>query len=226
MSQLRASDMANPDPPPDRGCAVRSDGTLKDASEIDWSFDKSDDETPPLSGPSSTSRESRLSSGPTRIYPPSTSLPSAGPTQIHPFFSSTPVAAGYRRSGRATRPSNRVIDPDNAMGVASGKGKRTAPGQMSSRNVKQRVIQEDDELSEQDLQEQQDSNDEQDYNAPTEVSTDVDEDDTDAVQRYESLKAMADADHKVSTLVSCTLYHNAHCGSHRHTFIGNPYDKI
>ena len=41
---------------PDRGCALRPDGTLKDASEIVWHYNKDDDDDdiiPSLSGPSS-----------------------------------------------------------------------------------------------------------------------------------------------------------------------------
>jgi hypothetical protein len=52
--------MTPPQPPPDLGCAVHPDGSLKDASEIEWHFDK-DDETPltaaqksPRSGPASS----------------------------------------------------------------------------------------------------------------------------------------------------------------------------
>lgn len=50
--------------PPDIGCAVRPDGTLKDASEIEWHFDK-DDETP--------------------LTAPTPSAPTLH--EIHPFFS-------------------------------------------------------------------------------------------------------------------------------------------
>ena len=177
--------MADRDPSPDRGCALRPDGTLKDASEIDWQFDVDDDITPSLSGPSSIGPSSGPSSG------------DSGPSKIHPFFSSAVVsstlrpatfAAGSRRSGRATRPSNRILDPDNAMGVAAGK--RPAQKSTATRNVKRKIIQDDQDSEEEDAS----------FNAPpTEPSTDVDDDDaTDAVAEYDSLKAMADADHEVS----------------------------
>jgi len=52
--------------PPDLGCAVHLDGSLKDASEIDWLFDK-DDNTP------FTVTEKSPESGP--------------PQTLHPFFS-------------------------------------------------------------------------------------------------------------------------------------------
>jgi hypothetical protein len=176
----------------DLGCAVRSDGTLKDASEIDWSFDRDDDDSPSLSsGPSAAAQVS----GP------------SGP-ELHPFFSGTlrpaTFAAGFRRSGRATRPSNRIADPDNAMGVtavAAGKrksGEGQASSNKSTRNVKPKkstyvsVPSEDEE----------DGDGNYIAPAPTEVPTDVDEDIEEAEdaddEEYETLKAMADADHKGS----------------------------
>ena len=180
----------------DLGCAVRSDGTLKDASEIDWSFDRSDDEA--LSIPS-------LSSG------PSAAAEVSGPSgpELHPFFSGTlrpaTFSAGQRRSGRATRPSNRIVDPDNAMGVSAvAAGKRKASSSTTStRNVKPKpkiVSVSDDEEDEED--------DSYAAPAPTEVPTDIDEEADD--EEYEALKAMADADHKVSTnFISVThLRHN------------------
>jgi len=52
--------------PPDLGCAVHTDGSLKDASEIEWHFDK-DDETPltaaeksPRSGPAASASSQTL----------------------------------------------------------------------------------------------------------------------------------------------------------------------
>jgi hypothetical protein len=47
-------------PPPKLGCAIHPDGSLKNASEIDWHFDKDDNaqftvtEKSPKSGPSQT----------------------------------------------------------------------------------------------------------------------------------------------------------------------------
>jgi hypothetical protein len=83
----------------DLGCAVRSDGSLKDASEIEWHYDE-DDESP-MASVSSTSSTSSL------------------PAKVHPFFTGHPapakMVAGSRRSTRALRPSSRVLDPDNVM---------------------------------------------------------------------------------------------------------------
>ena len=177
--------MANPSSDP--GCALRPDGTLKDASEIDWSFDRDDDDTPSLSSTSAVA---------------STSGPS-GP-EVHPFFSGTlrpaTFAAASRRSGRATRPSNRIADPDNVMGIVSvAAGKRKAACK-PIRNVKSKTTSTTSILSGD--EEDQDENAEGNYApAPTEVSTDVDEEaEVEDSEEYEVLKAMADADHKVLTL--------------------------
>ena len=181
----------------DLGCAIPSDGTLKDALEIDWSFDRSNDEA--LSIPSLSSGLSAAAevSGP------------SGP-ELHPFFSGTlqlaTFSAGQRHSGRATCPSNCIVDPDNAMGVsavAAGKHKASSSTR-STCNVKPKpnivsVPSEDEEDEEDDS-----------YTAPalTEVPTNVDEEADD--KEYEALKAMANADHKVSTtFISVThLQHN------------------
>ncbi|KAJ6485598.1 hypothetical protein C8R45DRAFT_277076 [Mycena sanguinolenta] len=68
------------------GCAQKADGTLRDASEINW-FNDRDDEQP-------------------------TSGPAVSSSQLHPFFTGTakPVGkiAGARRSARTTRPSART----------------------------------------------------------------------------------------------------------------------
>jgi hypothetical protein len=135
----------------DPGCAVNPDGSLKDASEIDWVFDK-DDEAPL-------------------------------------------VAAGSRHSGHTIRPSSCIIDPNNAMGLvgSAAAGKQKA-FQKSTHNVKPKPV--------------ESSEDEDDpYHKPTDVdkshetedAVDMDED-----EEYMSLKAMADADHKVSTLLIIT----------------------
>ncbi|KIL54818.1 hypothetical protein M378DRAFT_59353, partial [Amanita muscaria Koide BX008] len=87
------------------GCATRSDGTLKDASEIEWHFDK-DDETPMLTD---------------TLAVTSSDSPTTTPV-IHPLFSGcvAPAAfvAGSRRSTRTSCPSARVADPENAMAVS------------------------------------------------------------------------------------------------------------
>lgn len=179
-------------PPPDQtnlGCAVRPDGSLKDASEIDWHFDK-DDDTP------SSPAEKLCGSGP----PDSSQI-------LHPFFSghASPavLVAGSRRSSRTSRPSNRVVDPDNVMNSAIGTSstRKVATGKRKAQNHKPacRVIQKTSHVS-------GDSGDDRsDGEGPTSSrpsrgeSTDVEE--TEGVlsgPEYALLKAMADADHEVS----------------------------
>ncbi|KAJ6573228.1 hypothetical protein B0H10DRAFT_2105571 [Mycena sp. CBHHK59/15] len=91
------------------GCAQNPDGSLRDASEIQF-FNDVDDQHP-ISGP----------------LPARTS--SSG---IHAFFTGAarPVGkvVGSRRSSRTSRPSARVTDPNNAEGsTSSGKRKLTSP---------------------------------------------------------------------------------------------------
>ena len=81
-----------------------------------------------------------------------------------------------------------------------GAGKRPAyQKSAATRNIKRKIIQDDQD--DQDTEEDDASSDAQPA-CPTEPSTNVDDDDTtDAIveEEYESLKAMADADHDVST---------------------------
>ena len=173
----------------DLGCAVRPDGTLKDASEIEWHHDK-DDEIPMAGASSSTSFNT------VQVAAPS----SKG---IHSFFeqktAAAVVVAGSRRSGRTMRPSTRLTDPDNAMnGPRSSSNsvttrtqngmtqKRKAASPASSRRVIRRVVNSEDEGE-----------------API---TDGEGGDTEALEsdaeatavEFEALQAMADVDHAVS----------------------------
>ena len=88
------------------GCAVRADGTLKDASEIEWHFDP-DDDTPMA-----------LPTPPQPPPPPTQSV-----REVHPFFTghiaAAAPAAGARHSNCTVRPSARITDPNNAMIKAS-----------------------------------------------------------------------------------------------------------
>ena len=134
---LHHSDMTPPPPPPDLGCAIHPDGSLKDASEIEWHFDK-DDETP------LTATEKSPSPGPT--------LSSSSWTP-HPFFLGHAQApeifvAGSHHSSHAIHPSNCIVDPDNVMNSAPGwsstknkvvAGKRKAPTQIFSCHVVQKT---------------------------------------------------------------------------------------
>ena len=98
--------MTLPQPSPDLGCAINHDGSLKDASEIEWHFDKDSDDETPLAV---TVAENSLSSA----SGPAVSESESSQT-LHPFFlghasAHAPAifATGSRHSGRAIRPSNR-----------------------------------------------------------------------------------------------------------------------
>ncbi|KAJ7488681.1 hypothetical protein B0H11DRAFT_1912832 [Mycena galericulata] len=156
------------------GCAQNSDGTLREASEIQFFHDVDDQH--PISGPSAAGS-------------------SSSPT--HPFFTGTarPVGkiAGSRRSARQPRPSARISDPNNVEGSGSRSGKRKqaspAPAARKARRIS--TILSDAESSE-DSEGPNDSD-----AAPLE---DTEADDTDGqdamdVDHYESIKAMGDADH-------------------------------
>ncbi|KAJ7308729.1 hypothetical protein DFH08DRAFT_656603, partial [Mycena albidolilacea] len=91
------------------GCAQNSDGSLCEAADIQW-FNDVDDERP-ISGPSSGASTSTAPLYPifTNIRPPTKV---AGPRRFSP-----------RCSSRATKPSARTADPNNAESVSSGKRK-------------------------------------------------------------------------------------------------------
>ena len=212
----QSSERLDMTPPPDPGCAVNPDVSLKDTSEIDWSFDKEDETPLTVAGNSLGS-----TSGP--------AISESEPSQtFHPFFMGHAQApaifvAGSRRSGRAICPSNRVVDPDNAMNSAPGPsstkskvvpgplavtGKRKAPAQRSSRCVVQKTDHtsedSDDNNSDVDTSDHipsksmHASGESTDIEAPSENAAVVSE------QEYALLKAMADADHEVSTTSSST----------------------
>jgi hypothetical protein len=159
----------------DRGCAVRPDGTLKDASEIDWEFDPDGADLAAIPNSSTMAAPS-----------------SGAPLKIHPFFAGqappTINLAGSRRSARSTRPSARAIDPDNAMNAPA---KRKASGPAPKRCVSRKIIAERPEP-----QSDGESYDEN-YSEPARDATDVEESDGLEAGEYDSLKTMADADHQV-----------------------------
>ena len=77
-------------------CALGPDGTLLDASRIEW-FNDPDDDEPMVTATSSTAQR----------HVPATTLDS--------FITKSRPAA--RRSTRAPRPSTKAIDPDNIMAL-------------------------------------------------------------------------------------------------------------
>jgi hypothetical protein len=154
---------------PDLGDAVRPDGTLKDASEMTWSFDADDSIPFPLGDASGDASGGRVSSG--EGEPP-------GPT------------ATLRRTTRVIRPAQRYLDGAESDSSAPASTplaiKRKASCKSPARRVTQKVtIDVDDEDSE-------DSNaNSDDRGATTEPVTEPASDD------YEALRAMADADIRV-----------------------------
>ena len=167
----------------DLGCAVRSDGTLKDASEIEWHFDEDDD----------------LPIAPTGATSSVTHIPTDVP--MHPFFSGQPlksaIIAGSRRSRRTLRPSARILDPDNAMNQhassstsAARASKRKAPVSMPLHRVLQRV--DSDSCGE-----DEGETDATSPSAHPPCDTSEVEDISEVTDEYDALQVMADADHQV-----------------------------
>ena len=140
--------------------AVGPDGKLLDAKDIDWYEDA--DASEPISQATTPSVTTTSSSA-----------------AIHPFFrgvlAPAVVVAGARRSGRATRPSNRITDPDNAEALSSATThKRKASGGMAASRRINRKVAVDDEAG------------------------DTEPDDL----AYASTKAMGDADREVRLFLS------------------------
>jgi hypothetical protein len=165
-------------------CAVGLDGTLLDASDIQWFNDPDDDDPlPPVS-----------SSGPT---PPENGAVSPSRREIHPFFKpSAPPAgiiAGARRSTRAIRPSARAIDPNNIEASSSTTHKRSREASPPSRRNPRKITQSDAEASE--------HNDTLASESDTaEAETELDKDGDDVADEHSRLQMMADADHEVNPL--------------------------
>ncbi|KAF8240608.1 hypothetical protein L208DRAFT_1231574 [Tricholoma matsutake] len=172
-------------PPPDLGCAVCPNGSLKDASEINWHFDK-DDNTP---------------------FTVTAKSPESGSSQtLHPFFlgqaSPAILVAGSHQSGCAIHPSNHVVDPDNVMNSTSSTQKQKAPVRKSSCHVIQMTV----HLSEDSCDDKSDGEDATTSRPMHGESTDVEEtEDAVSGQEYMSLRAMAEADHEVSAAFASTI---------------------
>ena len=158
-------------------CAVRADGMLKDASEIDW-FNNVDNDKP---------------------IPdlPANKIPLSLSTTLHPFFTGSHApaifVAGTRRSARVSWPSTKMLDPNNIEGSSSTTAVKCkamdnmrTTGHLVVRKVSTEATSSDDDGS--------------DDNANPSVIVDGDvmetEDDPELV--YMSTKAMGDADHEVN----------------------------
>lgn len=172
-------------------CALGADGKLLDASEIQFFNDVDDDV--PISGPSN---------------PP--------PIPIHPLFSrASPVqkVAGSRRTARVSRPSAKVIDPNNAETISR---KRKAESiDVNPRPITRPTILDGDDISDDDddnpppLASDNASDDETTDEVDHDIHADDDElDDADAQLAYASTKEMGDADRTVCYLHSYKISHD------------------
>jgi hypothetical protein len=161
------------------GCAQNPDGSLRDASEIQF-YNDADDEHP-ISGPNST-------------------------RPIHGFFTGAtqPVGkvAGARRSGRESRPSARIKDPNNAESSTRSVKRKPSNEHPTARKVARRAPAAASEESD-----GTDSETEPTNNADTSTTAgDTEGEDGEGQEvmdreEYESMKVMADADHaQVCTL--------------------------
>ena len=130
------------------GCAVHPDGTLKDASEIEWFNDKDDDA--PLTSDSQPVSRAAVP------FSDSSNSSTPNPQVTHPFFSGQRqpaiLVAGSRWSTRTTRPSRRLLDNDEAATASKGPGsphsgiKRKASSETRSntRRVSRKIVVESD----------------------------------------------------------------------------------
>jgi hypothetical protein len=202
------------------GCAQDENGNLLSPSKIQF-FHDVDDEVPLPTLPPSQSRPAALSSTnfssnkptPTTSTPPASSSSSSSkfkPTSITRFFAAD-TAAGFRRSGRATRPSTRVTDPDNLesssfFALSGTKRKADSTGDKQRPRLFRKATS-DGSKDAMDPEPEPELND-GDAGLVTETSefdivelTDkatTDDDDDDVEARYASTKALGDADRKVS----------------------------
>jgi hypothetical protein len=172
----------------DLGCAIRSDGTLKDASEIEWHFDKDDD----------------LLIAPTSATLSATHIPVDIP--VHPFFSGQPLKsvmiAGSCCSCRTLQPSACILDPDNAMNQhatsstpAARAFKQKAPASMPLCRVLPRV--DSDSCGE-----DEGETDATSPSAHPPCDASEVEDCNEMTDEYDALQVIADADHQVRCMAS------------------------
>jgi hypothetical protein len=154
------------------GCAVGPDGKLLDAQDIQW-YDDADSSEPINHMVQPT--------------PPTTTA-----------ITDVPDA---RRSGRTIRPSNRMIDPNNAeASTATTPHKRKASGTVAAgRRVNRKVVIDTDESSNaSESDEEHSATTPEDDAGDTEPGEPEDEPE-DAELAHASTKAMGDADRKVSS---------------------------
>jgi hypothetical protein len=163
----------------DPACALRPDGSLKDATEIEFFNDVDDDV--PMAAVSTASASRPLMS-------------SFSQGKLDAFVSRVApatVVAGSRRSGRALKPTEKVRE----AAAQSIPTKRTAPSDVSSAPVRRRVSAADVTDTE-DLFEDEDGETGEDDDMPDLQEVSDDEDD-EAEAAYQRTKAFGDIDRDV-----------------------------
>ncbi|KAJ6596097.1 hypothetical protein B0H10DRAFT_1960212 [Mycena sp. CBHHK59/15] len=195
----------------EEGCAQNADGSLRDASEIQWYNGAADEH--PISGPSSSSA-------------------STSATPLHPIFTNgvRPLdkvggvrRSSPRRSSRTSKPSARAVDPNNAE-VRPNSGKRKASPAGRQPRKKAQVIQSESSGGESDAESVRDGSepaaDPETEGENTESASGMD------VDEYEKFKAMGDADHAHATAKTSrtdstadvrTVFKRVECERNRHT---------
>ena len=178
----------------DLGCAQDEDGNLLLPSKIKWYKD--------------VDLEKPISKGPTFSHPAPSSSPR--PTTLDCFFISGD--SGSCRSGRATHPSKRVIDPDNTeaptLGVSSSSKQKIGAahnvtwkhGRTHVTQVTQHVILDSDESDNDATSTEPEVKTDDAGNVnddPFEATEEADSGKEDAEASYASIKALRDTDHKV-----------------------------
>lgn len=193
-------------PAPDSDqCVIGPDGNLLDANQIIFYNDPDDAEPLPL--------------------------PATGSAVIHPFFGHAPatMTAGSRRSTRISRPSTRLMDPDNAeTSVRPAPTRKRSATTTTSTEAAQRALrrikitddtEEEDPIvdeppytSDDDNPAGEQSDDDEDTESGARAGGDTEKSGEDTEpdivgEAYRTTKAMGDADRHVSliTVISCTL---------------------
>lgn len=171
------------------GCAQSADGSLLDADQIKWYHDA--DDTTPMS--------------------PHLAATSSSTNSLDDYFTSrapTLKVAGAHRSTRTVRPSKKVNDPDNAVGIdgsllrpVAGQKRKATEGN-PARRVARKVVSDSDANDTGDAASITDSGDtDQDRNSADATDSEGDKDeDTNGRAAYEAMKAMGGADHEVCAL--------------------------
>jgi hypothetical protein len=186
---------------PSLGCAQDTNGNLLSPSKIQW-FNDIDDEHPIPAAPLTSLRSSD---------------PSPPQATIDHFFSSgnampkaaeKPGLGPSRRSGRTTRPSARILDPDNTetLIVSSSLKRKASTGRVTEKvSCAHKVIEDSDGGGDTKLEDVQDAQDEgnntldDSFADPTENAGSGEDSDTEG--NYASTKALGDADREVSFLL-------------------------